>query len=255
MPEEAMKTLNVALMLCAISLLVIYPNAISAQWGKKPYTEWSEKEALKLLNESPWGQTQTFTDTTKNFSTARGSTAIADVVNVNFRVRFLSAKPVRQAISRYMELQQKGKLPEQIAAQLKAFATADFPDYIIVTVMCDSDKASNMLQQANDLLLKLKTSELKNSTYLLSKGGERVFLHEYQSPRNDGLGARFVFPRMVNGKPFITPDSGEILFHAPLGGGNRLNSAIPNSDVVDNGFTLNTRHKVKDMIFDGKLEY
>ena len=250
-----MKILNRTQMLGLLSLLLICPNTISAQWSKKPYTDWSEKETLKLLNESPWGQTQTFTDTTKNFSTARGTTAIADVINVNFRVRFLSAKPVRQAISRYMELQQKGKLPDQLAAQLKAFAAADFPDYIIVTVVCDSDRASNMLQQANDLLHKLKTSELKNSTYLLGKDGQRVFLQEYQSPRNDGLGARFVFPRTVNGKPFITAESGEILFHAELSIGNRLNSTIANSDIANNGFTLSTRHKAKEMMFDGKLEY
>ena len=25
----------------------------------KPWTEWSEKEAAKILNDSPWGQTQT----------------------------------------------------------------------------------------------------------------------------------------------------------------------------------------------------
>jgi hypothetical protein len=242
-------------MLGTLSLLVICPATISAQWSKKPYTEWSEKEALKLLNESAWGQTQTFTDTTKNFSAARGTTAVADVVSVNFRVRFLSAKPVRQAISRYMELQQKGKLPDQLAAQLKAFAAAEFPDYIIVTVVCDSDRASNMLQQATDLLHKLKTSELKNNTYLIGKDGERLFLQEYQSPRSDGLGARFIFPRLVNGQPFINADGGEVVFHAELGGGNRLNSTIPNSDVVSSGFTLSTRHKVKEMMFNGKLEF
>jgi hypothetical protein len=250
-----MKILNRAWILGALSLLTISADTMSAQWNKKPYTEWSEKEALKLLNESPWGQTQTFTDTTKNFSTARGTTAVADIVSVNFRVRFLSAKPVRQAISRYMELQQKGRLPDQLAAQLKAFAAADFPDYIIVTVLCDSDRASNMLQQAIGLLHKLKTSELKNNTYLVGKDGQRVFLQEYQAPRNDGLGARFVFPRTANGKSFITPESGEILFHAELGGGNRLNSTIANSDIANNGFTLSTRHKAKEMMFDGKLEY
>jgi hypothetical protein len=163
-----MNTLNRTLRLTALLVLLIYPDTMWAQWTKKPYTEWSEKDVLKLLNESPWGQTQTFTDTTKNFSAARGTTAVADVINVNFRVRFLSAKPVRQAISRYMELQQKGKLPDQLAAQLKAFAAADFPDYIVVTVLCDSDRASNLLQQATDLLHKLKTSELKNSTYLVA---------------------------------------------------------------------------------------
>jgi hypothetical protein len=112
-----------------------------------------------------------------------------------------------------------------------------------------------MLQDARALLQKLTTTTIKNNTYLLTKEGQRVFLQEYQAPRNDGLGARFVFPRLVDGKPFITPDSGEILFHADLGGGSRLNSTLPNSDAARNAFTLNTRYKVKDMMYDGKLEY
>lgn len=250
-----MKTLKRLVMLGLLALLTICPGAILAQWNKKPYTEWSQKEVSRLLENSPWSQTQTFTDTSKNFSVSSGSTAVADVINVNFRIRFLSAKPVRQAIGRYMELQQKGKLPDQLAAQLKAFATADFPDYVIITVLCDSDKASNLLQQALSLLQKLKTSELKHDTYIVGRDGERVFLQEYQPPRNDGLGARFVFPRLVNGKPFITPESGEILFHSDLGGGSGLNSTIPNSSTRFNGFTLNARYKAKDMMFDGKLEY
>jgi hypothetical protein len=60
---------------------------------------------------------------------------------------------------------------------------------------------------------------------------------------------------MVNGQPFIKADGGEILFHAELGGGSRLNSTIPSSDVLNSGFTLSTRHKVKEMMFDGRLEY
>jgi hypothetical protein len=243
----------------AVAILLACPLAILAQWDKKPYTEWSEKDTRKLLDESPWSQKQTFTDTSKNTSTttSRGSsqTTIADLINVTFRMRFFTAKPVRQAISRSMELQQKSELPEALATRLKALATADFPDFVIVTVTCESDRASNMLQQAQALLQQLKTADLKNSTYLLTKDGRRVFLQEYQSPRNDGFGARFVFPRVVDGKPLLTPDSGEVLFHAELKGGSMLNSTIANSDVANNGFTLSMRYKVKDMMFGGKLEY
>ncbi len=242
-----------------LALFLVFPLATLGQWNKKPYTEWSEKEAKKVLDDSPWSQDQNFTDTSRNASTttSRGGTqsAIADVINVTFHMRFFTAKPVRQAISRSMELQHKGELPEPLAARLKALATADFPDYIIITVTCESDKASNLLQDAKSLLQKLNTGAIKNSTYLVAKGGERVFLQEYQPPQNDGLGARFVFPRLVNGKPFITPESGEILFHAELGGGSQLNSTLSNSDVARNGFLLNTRFKVKDMMYDGKLEY
>jgi hypothetical protein len=249
-----MKSFNRVFIMGGLALLLA-PEIASAQWSKKPYTEWSEKEALKLLDDSPWSQKQSFTDTSKNFSVSRGQSTIAEVVTVNFHIRFFTAKPVRQAISRYTESQQKGKLSDQMAARLKALAAADFPDYIIVTVTCDSDRASNMLQQATDLLHKLTTSELKNSTYLLTNKGQRVFLNEFQAPRNDGLGARFVFQRLVDGKTFITSESGEILFHSDLGGGHPLDSTVPNSDTMRNGFTLNTRYKVKDMMFDGKLEY
>jgi hypothetical protein len=251
------------------AILTLAPFTISAQWTKKPYTEWSEKEALKLLNDSPWAQTQTVTDTSKQSSTTRSgsgsTTAIADIISINFRVRFFSAKPTRQAIARVMELQQKGKLPEQMAAQLKALAAADFPDFIIVTVSVESDKPSNMMQQASAALSKLTTSELKNDTYLVIRDGKRLFLKEYQRPRNDGLGARFIFQRLQDGEPFISERSEEILFHSEISGGSAIDGTIPNSDLpnrdasgrpaVPFGFTINTRYKVKDMLFNGKLEY
>jgi hypothetical protein len=253
----------------ALALVIVNPPAGFAQWSKKPYSEWSEKEAMKLLTDSPWAQTQAFTDTSRQSSTTRSgggsTTAVADVININFRVRFLSSKPTRQAFVRVMELQQKGKIPEQTAARMKAFAAADFPDYIVVAVTVDSDKPSNMLQQANSLLYKLTTSDLKNNTYLSIKDGRRLFLKEYQPPAKDGMGARFIFTRLVNGEPFISEKSVEILFHTELSGGSALDATIPNSDIPSRdpsgrtatpyGFTINTRYKVKDMMFDGKLEY
>jgi hypothetical protein len=93
--------------------------------------------------------------------------------------------------------------------------------------------------QAASLLDRQSTAQLKNETYLTIKGGKRVFLLEYQPPRKDGLGARFVFPRNVDGQPFITLETDEVLFHSTLNAGPELNM----------------RFKVKDMIFAGNLEY
>ena len=59
-----------------------------AQWEKKPYAEWSEKEAQKLLNDSPWGQTQVISDTSQMFGNERlgsGTSRVANVFHVNFR--------------------------------------------------------------------------------------------------------------------------------------------------------------------------
>src|SRR5439155_1385020 len=79
---------------------------------------------------------------------------------------------------------------------------------------------SNMLQQANAALYKLTTNELKNDTYLVIRDGKRLFLKEYQRPRNDGLGARFIFQRLTDGEPFINERSDAILFHAEISGGS-----------------------------------
>ncbi|MEK7832680.1 MAG: hypothetical protein AAB401_16425 [Acidobacteriota bacterium] len=218
-------------------------------WEKKPYAEWSDKDAQKLLSESPWSQTQVFSDTSQMTGTARqdsSASRIANVFHVNFRIRFLSAKPVRQAVSRSMELKQKGAMPEQLAAQLKAFAAADFPDFIIVTALCDSDQPNIHLQEANARLNNRTTADLKNNTYLELKNGKRLFLHEYQPPRNDGLGARFVFPRLVDGKAFITPEGGEVRFVADLSEGGTPTKMA---------YRLDRRFKISDMNFQGKLEY
>jgi hypothetical protein len=223
-------------------LLLVFVGSASAQWDKKPYTEWSEKDATKILNDSAWGQTQALTDTsnmTGNNRMNSSQSRISDVVNVNFRIRFLSAKPIRQAFSRIIELQQKGGVSEPLAKQLSGLANGDFPDYAIVSVLCDSQSQSSKLQEAMAALFKFTTAELKPNTYLQAKGGQRVFLQEYQAPRKDGLGARFIFPRMVDGKPILTPESGEVVFH----------SELPNLVI------LNMRYKVKDMMFNGKLEY
>jgi hypothetical protein len=227
---------------CLQILFLLFPIVVSAQWQKKPYSQWSEKEALNVLNNSPWGQTQTVADTSTMFgalAARTGPTGEQEVPKTNFRIRFFSAKPIRQAISRLVEIKQKGEMNKQLAGQLKALADADFPDYIIITVITDFTESGTRMGAAAALLDNLTSAQLKNGTYL-AVGGQRVFLEEYQPPRKDGLGARFVFPRMVDGKPFISLDSGEVLFH---------------SDISKANVELNMRFKIKDMMFDGKLEY
>lgn len=223
-----------------VSILFLAMSA-AAQFEKKPYSEWSEKEAQKVLNNSAWAQTQTVTDTSSTFMSGgigRGS-GRSDVVNVNFRVRLFSAKPVRQAFSRLIELQKKGELSEAAAAQLKALSEAEFADHIVISIDCDAPTATNKLQLAKAALVTSTAAEFKNNTYLLTKDGERLYVQDYQKPGKDGLGAKFIFPRMVNGKPYIAPGSGEITFRAQLG------SII----------AINVRYQAKDLLFAGKLEY
>src|SRR5690242_147226 len=93
--------MNKLIRLLSALLLVALPLAAPAQWNKKPYTDWTEKESLRLLDDSPWSQKQTFSDTSRMASTttSRGGTqtAIADIVHVTFHMHLFSARPVRQA--------------------------------------------------------------------------------------------------------------------------------------------------------------
>lgn len=222
---------------------------VAAQKKMKPWTEWNLKEAQKMLDDSAWGQTQAETNTSEMFykpTTRTGGGTSSDrttqgatnqAVNVNFHIRFLSAKPIRQAFARSILLQQKSP-NAQLEEQLKAFAEQKSSEWVVVAVSFDSTD-QRFMNSAMQTLNALNTGALQNNTYLEIKDGKRVFLKEYRAPIADGMGAKFIFPRMVEGQPFVTPDSGYVRFFSE----------------VNKDLKLNMRFKVQEMMYDGQLEY
>ena len=239
--------------LAALALLLALIT-VTAQEKGKAWSEWSKKDAEKMLESSPWAQTQTDTDTsqmfyspttdprstgvrtTSNTDARLGEGAVNTSVSVKFHVRFYSARPIRQALVRLMELQQK-PTPE-VAQRLTSFAELQSPDSIIVTVTFESNdqRYSGTVMQAFNSAV---TATLKNDTYLERTDGKRLFLEEYVPPGKDGFGARFIFLRELNGQPFITKDTGEVRFYAEYAKGPKIDR----------------RFKVADMIYKGGLEY
>jgi hypothetical protein len=143
------------------------------------------------------------------------------------------------ALARMVMLQNPGNT--QAAEGLKKFAEYQPTDYIIVTVSFSSADGRYQGRLLN-IFNGAETSTIKNDTYLERKDGKRLFLQEYVKPGKDGFGARFVFPRTVDGQPFITPDTGEVRFHAEL-------------TTDRNGAKVDRRFKVADMMYEGALEY
>jgi hypothetical protein len=226
-------------------LLVILPWAL-AQKKNKPWTEWNLNEAQKVLNDSAWGQTQVEYNTSEMFysttnqgpgaGTSRAQGAFNQATPINFHIRFLSAKPVRQALARSILLQQ-GKGNKQLEARFVAFADRRLDPYIVVSVDWDS-KDARLSGPAMQVFTSAIANVLKNNTYLERKDGKRSFLLDYNPPTGDGLGAKFIFAREFEGKPFIDADSGEVRFYSELG-----------------SVKLNMRFKVADFIYEGALEY
>jgi hypothetical protein len=227
-----------------------------AQKKTKPWTEWSEKEVNKMLNESAWGQTQTETDTSEMFynpnsanrnpignrpldgSSGSGNNRstqgqLNQATNINYYIRLLTARPIRQALARRVMLQK----PE-LAEQLKAFVEQQTDKYIVVTVDYAS-RDSRFSGPAMQIFNSANTGVLKNNTYLENKDGKRLFLQEYIAPINDGMGAKFVFPRTLDNQLFVNDQSGYLRFY---------------SEMAKN-IKLNMRFKIDDMMYDGKLEY
>ena len=66
-----MRKLIIAALLPALLSLTV-----QAQKQLKPWAEWSQKEAQKILNDSPWGQTQTETDTSQMFFSPTNDTGV-----------------------------------------------------------------------------------------------------------------------------------------------------------------------------------
>ena len=222
---------------------------------------WPKSQADKILNNSAWGQTQTETDlsemvytpttgggarssearplndrqTISNNRSERGATNQA--IATNYHIRLLSAKPVRQAFKRIIELAQGSNDPALLEG-LDAFVKRDFSRFIVVAITVDStdSRFSGPVQQA---FAAAGLQSLKNKAYLERKDGKRVFVTEYHAPINDGLGAKFIFPRIVDEKRFLEPDSGTLRFYC------ELTSQIK----------LNVTFKVSEMMYDGKLEY
>jgi len=235
----------------ALVLMALMAAAAVAQNNEKPWTDWSKKDAEKILADSPWAKSQTDTDTSQMFYSptqdpnrmgrtsndgsrlAQGATNQA--VNVSFQVRFFSARPIREALARVMEI--NNKPPADVTAKLHQFAEMQSPSSIIVTVTyasSDQRYSGIVMQEFNSA----NTGTLKNDVYLQRSDGKQLFLEEYVPPGKDGFGARFIFLREVDGAPFIKEASGELRFYAKY----------------PNGIKVDRRFKLADMMYQGQLE-
>jgi hypothetical protein len=258
MHKASMKSLTAL----AVFLALISAAAVTGQ-KRTTWMELPTKDAEKLLNDSPWAHTQVDTDVSEMFysptrqgtpSVARSSTsttsnqqsvnnnradrgAVNQAVNIKYRICFLSARPIRQAFAKMVLASQK-KADDVLVAQLQSFVDRDFSPYIVVAVTVEANDArfsGPIMQEINSA----NTGSLKNTTYLEREDGKRLFLSSYLAPIQDGLGAKFIFPRSENGEFFLTARNGSVRFVAEF----------------SDSFKLNMRFKVSDMMFEDKLEY
>jgi hypothetical protein len=191
-------------------------------WEKKPYTEWSEKDVSRMLLDSPWA------DATKRDLRGLDSTGFA-TAQKRYYLRFHSASPIRMALARNAVL--GGQASQEQAQQFVDKHPA--PGYVVVGL-------SVATEQAREELTLLNTEQLKKSTYLgLKESGRRVYLERYESPNERGGNEAYLyFPRPEDGQDPFTVEEKELRFNCEINQTTRI--VIP--------------FKLKEMVFDGKLE-
>ncbi|PYT35921.1 MAG: hypothetical protein DMG58_00835 [Acidobacteria bacterium] len=205
---------------------MIFPRALllcvllsSASWlladdfWQQPFDTWKREQVVRMLNDSPWAQIETFT---APIVSKDAGLAGEKELYYRFTARFFSARPVREAYVRMARLMNNydQMAPDQRQEFDKRFQRAlnlDVADRVIVAV----EYATNDPNTSRDLrpAFELATAEtLKQRVYLISQRLGRVELLEYFPPSADGTGAKFVFPRTVHGQPIFGPQDKEIRF-------------------------------------------
>jgi hypothetical protein len=200
---------------CLISVLAVLcltsPAYSQKAWEKKPYQQWSNNEAMKILTDSPWAQTSDLIRDLDQFSTRPGTRDLPPSFAATI-VRLRSALPVRQAFVRLKQLSIKY---DKLKDADKASYDAEFKEflecppcakYYIVTIEIGLLNAP--LSRLDPKKYSLTT--LQSSAFLANDKGEwRECVHTRQENRE----ILFFFPRLDGqGNKLITSDNKEFYF-------------------------------------------
>lgn len=204
-------------MRCILVVLLAALPALSAVRDQSPlkrhFRSWTLDEAVWMLNESPWARRETFTRLVGGIgSGVRGEKEILST----YFVRFLSARPIREAFVRIQQI--KSGYSEMAEGQKRRFdhmtqqgLNLDVRRWIVVAVAFRSNDSDQEIRFRR--YMRAQTLEtLKNTTSLSTRRFPELQPVAYFPPREDSVGAKFVFPRQQNGSEVVSPQDDEITF-------------------------------------------
>ncbi len=180
-------------------------------WQKKPYTEWTQKDVLSVLAESPWAKriehqrAEKGSRSTGSLRYELGSDAPVGMDEMKayhlFTVVWFSALTPRQAFVRWRTLQGIRNEEED-----NALLSRKAESYEIVVY----GPFMSLIQDVSE--------ESKRSVYLQTKRSKAKLLPARmqivrQRGKDEIVEVRFHFPRDLDGQRTISPDEKEVEFH------------------------------------------
>jgi hypothetical protein len=227
----------IPLIFLPILLLVIEPAILAENfWKEKSYKDWSEAECREILQNSPWARDYTMKDVVIMGSSDRTLSDGGQPYS-KYRVQFRSALPVRQAIIRMAQIDQKyddlkPELKQQFDRQSESFLAQDLSQVVIVYITYETNQPTLYLNWSQEW--KSRTTEsLKNNVYLYGSKGDKVPLERFVPPQGAQRSFQLIFPRRYQGKEILGPED------------TSLNLAFP----------IFMEFKTDKMQFNGKVEY
>lgn len=218
----------------AVGLTILLGSIAAAQtgefWQKKPYRQWSEAECHKMLEESPWAKTHTlahvYIDPLQSPSSppiskdpfqvpdpatgpVRSSTADRareQQPKIKYVVQFRSALPVRQALVRMMQINQRyDQMPSEgkqgFDQNAEQFLAKNLSDTIVLFVTFSSN-VQEFLMELSRYWQAQTTETLKNSVFLITPRGDRIPPINYIWA---GTEFQLTFPREYNEQTLASP--------------------------------------------------
>ena len=203
----------------ALAAILAFPFPANAPWDK-PADQWTAGDINKILEDSPWAPskvvietkyTQRYTDPLTgivNFSginaqntnpvpgveISRGSSTPA------YYVKWMSAKTMRLALEKIHRMRWNVTGGAQPPLKVE-----DSPDYVVAI---EGDEPMRILRDAKEDLHDTVFIELDNGFTL-----DLASVQFLDGADADPMRTEFHFPRQIEGKPAIDPDSERVIFH------------------------------------------
>ncbi len=204
--------------LCMLAAVLAMPSVSPAQefWERKPYTEWTEKECRRILEDSPWARQHLVSSISLRPLKLEPPTGEAPVTGPpgresNPRIAYTgqvrSAMPVRQALVRLEQI--TAKYPAMSDEQRQAFdqraqkfLDTSFAEAIVIYV----EYKSNVPPYQSELSYHwqgVTLEQARNQMFLIIDGGEKTppvqYVHQV------GAGFHLVFARTSSNEPVVGP--------------------------------------------------
>jgi len=201
----------------ALASLLALSFPSNTPWDK-PADQWSAADTNKILEDSPWAPGKVTIETKYSQKYSDNLTHLASDSPINsqtspvvpsmqisrggtpdYYVKWMSAKTMRLA------LEKMHRMRINVVGTQPPLKVEESPDYVIAI---EGDEPMRIVRDAKEDLHDTVFVELGNGFTL-----DLASIRYIDGADADPLRTEFHFPRQIEGKPAIDPDSGKIVFH------------------------------------------